>query len=240
MTDDLIELVRQRKVIYDSKCKDYKDHFMRNAAWEEIAEILEQPESPPTEESPDESLPESPSTSRSQSQSSSSRGKPNKEPKLQELFVKYCSEITPEYATTRHFSVHTHRHDSNRHDTPRHINMFPPLDKLSRRARPESRRAERNTHSAARRRFDADRNQLAIFPFPAINSMFVPRAPTTRRPGTGNAITFVGMLFLCGHNFNSDPVLDLDSSPVIDSASRSTFNSDSAISHSSDFYEAGG
>ncbi|GBP68164.1 Transcription factor Adf-1 [Eumeta japonica] len=43
MTDDLIELVRQRKVIYDSKCKDYKDHFMRNAAWEEIAEILEQP-----------------------------------------------------------------------------------------------------------------------------------------------------------------------------------------------------
>ncbi|GBP19588.1 hypothetical protein EVAR_80293_1 [Eumeta japonica] len=86
MTDDLIELVRQRKVIYDSKCKDYKDHFMRNAAWEEIAEILEQPESPPTEESPDESLPESPSTSRSQSQSSSSRGKPNKEPKLQELY----------------------------------------------------------------------------------------------------------------------------------------------------------
>lgn len=44
------------------------------------------PESPPTEESPDESLPESPSTSRSQSQSSSSRGKPNKEPKLQELY----------------------------------------------------------------------------------------------------------------------------------------------------------
>lgn len=43
MTDDLIELVRQRKVIYDSKCKDYKDHFMRNAAWEEIAEILEKP-----------------------------------------------------------------------------------------------------------------------------------------------------------------------------------------------------
>lgn len=44
------------------------------------------PESPPTEESPDESLPESPSTSRSQTQSSSSRGKPNKEPKLQELY----------------------------------------------------------------------------------------------------------------------------------------------------------
>lgn len=44
------------------------------------------PESPPTEDSLDESLPASPSTTPSQSQSSSSRGKTNHEPKLQELY----------------------------------------------------------------------------------------------------------------------------------------------------------
>ncbi|GBP70823.1 Transcription factor Adf-1 [Eumeta japonica] len=180
MTDDLIELVRQRKVIYDSKCKDYKDHFMRNAAWEEIAEILEQPvnkckddwaklrnafasalkrrrnkksgqaaaalvpwkyeeslsfllpymecrstktnvtttpESPPTEESPDESLPESPSTSRSQSQSSSSRGKPNKEPKLQELTGNFSVEINQEFylaAAARCFKIFNFAEAGNR------------------------------------------------------------------------------------------------------------------------------
>ncbi|XP_059052087.1 transcription factor Adf-1-like [Achroia grisella] len=41
--DDLIEIVRQYKVIYDTKCKQYKDNSIRTAVWEEIGEKLKQP-----------------------------------------------------------------------------------------------------------------------------------------------------------------------------------------------------
>lgn len=40
MSDELIELVRQYKVLYDTKAKDYKDQGVRNAVWEEIATTL--------------------------------------------------------------------------------------------------------------------------------------------------------------------------------------------------------
>lgn len=40
MSDELIELVRQYKVLYDTKCNEYKDHGIRNSAWEEIATTL--------------------------------------------------------------------------------------------------------------------------------------------------------------------------------------------------------
>lgn len=41
--DDLIEIVRQHNVIYDTKCKQYKDQSIRAAVWEEIGELLKQP-----------------------------------------------------------------------------------------------------------------------------------------------------------------------------------------------------
>lgn len=41
--DELIELVRQYDVIYDIKCKQYKDQTIRTAVWEEIGEKLKQP-----------------------------------------------------------------------------------------------------------------------------------------------------------------------------------------------------
>ncbi|CAK1551757.1 unnamed protein product [Leptosia nina] len=41
--DDLIEIVRQYNVIYDSTCKHYKDHSTRIAVWEEIGQKLNQP-----------------------------------------------------------------------------------------------------------------------------------------------------------------------------------------------------
>lgn len=41
--DDLIETVRQYKVIYDTKSKDYRDQSIRAAVWEEIGEKIKQP-----------------------------------------------------------------------------------------------------------------------------------------------------------------------------------------------------
>lgn len=41
--DDLIEIVRQYKVIYDTKCKEYRDQSIRASVWEEIGEKIKQP-----------------------------------------------------------------------------------------------------------------------------------------------------------------------------------------------------
>ncbi|CAF4802567.1 unnamed protein product [Pieris macdunnoughi] len=41
--EQLIEYVRQFKVIYNPKCKEYKDQVMRAAIWEEIGEKMKQP-----------------------------------------------------------------------------------------------------------------------------------------------------------------------------------------------------
>ncbi|XP_074026074.1 uncharacterized protein isoform X2 [Leptinotarsa decemlineata] len=43
MSDELIELVRKYEVLYSPKCKEYKDHLIRTAAWEEIAQKLNEP-----------------------------------------------------------------------------------------------------------------------------------------------------------------------------------------------------
>nr|XP_049693457.1 transcription factor Adf-1-like [Helicoverpa armigera] len=41
--DDLIEIVRQYKVIHDTKCKEYRDQSIRASVWEEIGEKIKQP-----------------------------------------------------------------------------------------------------------------------------------------------------------------------------------------------------
>lgn len=41
--DDLIEIVRQYNVIYNTKHKQYKDIAIRTAIWEEIGQKLKQP-----------------------------------------------------------------------------------------------------------------------------------------------------------------------------------------------------
>lgn len=41
--NELIEIVRQYKVIYDTKSKKYKDQAIRTAVWEEIGQKLKQP-----------------------------------------------------------------------------------------------------------------------------------------------------------------------------------------------------
>ncbi|XP_023018562.2 uncharacterized protein [Leptinotarsa decemlineata] len=43
MSEELIELVRKYEVLYNPKCKEYKDHLIRTTAWEEIAQKLNEP-----------------------------------------------------------------------------------------------------------------------------------------------------------------------------------------------------